>query len=54
VAFNNFFEKRAKYPRFKSKHGTQSLQYPQNVKVFDDYLQIPKIGDVKAPSEGYC
>ncbi|MDJ0599571.1 MAG: RNA-guided endonuclease TnpB family protein [Crocosphaera sp.] len=56
VAFNNFFEKRAKYPRFKSKHGRQSIQYPQNVKVFDDYLQIPKIGDVKAvihrPIEG--
>ncbi len=48
VAFNNFFEKRAKYPRFKSKHGKQSIQYPQNVKVFDNYLQIPKIGDVKA------
>ncbi len=48
VAFNNFFEKRAKYPRFKSKHGRQSLQYPQNVKVFDNYLKIPKVGDVKA------
>ncbi len=48
VAFNNFFDKRAKYPRFKSKHGRQSIQYPQNVKVFDDYLIIPKIGDVKA------
>ncbi len=56
VAFNNFFEKRAKYPRFKSKQGKQSIQYPQNVKVFDDYLTIPKIGDVKAvihrPIEG--
>jgi putative transposase len=56
VAFNNFFEKRAKYPRFKSKHGKQSIQYPQNVKVFDNYLTIPKIGDVKAvihrPLEG--
>lgn len=48
VAFNKFFERRAKYPRFKSKHGRQSIQYPQNVKVFDNYLKIPKIGDVKA------
>ncbi len=48
VAFNNFFERRAKYPRFKSKHGRQSIQYPQNVKVFNNYLKIPKIGDVKA------
>lgn len=56
VAFNNFFEKQTKYPRFKSKHSRQSIQYPQNVKVFDDYLQIPKVGDVKAvihrPIEG--
>jgi putative transposase len=48
VAFNNFFEKRAKYPRFKSKHGKQSIQYPQNVKVADTYLSLPKIGDVSA------
>lgn len=48
VAFNNFFEKRARYPRFKSKHGRQSLQYPQNVKVLKDALIIPKIGEVEA------
>jgi putative transposase len=48
VAFNNFFEKRASYPKFKSKHGRQSIQYPQNVKVLKDCLSIPKIGEVKA------
>ena len=48
VAFNNFFERRAKYPRFKSKHGKQSIQYPQNVKRVDDSLRLPMIGDVKA------
>jgi putative transposase len=32
-AFINFFDGRAKYPNFKSKHGRQSVQYPQNVKV---------------------
>ena len=48
VAFNNFFERRARYPRFKSKHGKQSIQYPQNVKRIDDCLRLPKIGDVKA------
>jgi len=56
VAFNNFFEKRTKYPRFKSKHGKQSIQYPQNVKVADSHLTLPKIGDVTAiihrPIEG--
>ncbi|WP_041740739.1 RNA-guided endonuclease InsQ/TnpB family protein [Calothrix sp. PCC 6303] len=48
VGFNNFFEKRAKYPRFKSKHSKQSIQYPQNVKIADDYLSLPKIGNVSA------
>ncbi len=48
VAFNNFFERRAKYPRFKSKHGKQSIQYPQNVKRVDNCLKIPMIGEVKA------
>ena len=48
VAFNNFFERRAKYPRFKSKHGKQSIQYPQNVIQIENSLRLPKIGDVKA------
>ena len=48
VAFNNFFERRAKYPRFKSKHGKQSIQYPQNVERIGNCLRLPKIGDVKA------
>lgn len=55
-AFNNFFERRARYPRFKSKHGKQSIQYPQNVKILNNRLKIPKIGEVKAvihrPVEG--
>jgi len=56
VAFNNFFERRAKYPKFKSKHDKQSIQYPQNVKVLKSFISLPKIGDVKAvihrPVEG--
>ena len=56
VAFNNFFERRAGYPSFKSKHGKQSIQYPQNVKVLDGCLKLPMIGEVKAvihrPIEG--
>ena len=39
-AFVNFFEKRAKRPRFKSKHtGRQSFQCPQHCKVL-----FPEIG----------
>lgn len=48
-SFVNFFEKRAKYPKFKSKHDRQSIQYPQGVKVVDGCkLYLPKIGHVKA------
>ncbi|MGI0480506.1 RNA-guided endonuclease InsQ/TnpB family protein [Geminocystis sp. CENA526] len=56
VAFNNFFEKRAKYPNFKKKQGKQSLQYPSNVSIKDDCLNVPKIGLIYAkihrPIEG--
>ena len=48
IAFKNFFEKRGGYPRFKSKYGKQSLQYPQNVKILANGLHLPKIGEVKA------
>jgi putative transposase len=47
-AFINFFEGRASFPNFKSKHDKQSIQYPQNVKLLPDALKIPKIGDLKA------
>lgn len=55
-AYLNFFEGRANFPRFKSKHHRQSIQYPQNVTVVGDCLKVPKIGEVKAvfhrPIEG--
>nr|MDJ0731554.1 RNA-guided endonuclease TnpB family protein [Crocosphaera sp.] len=44
TAYKNFFDKRAKLPRFKSKHGRQSISYPANVKFEGDYLKLPKIG----------
>src|SRR4028118_2185302 len=47
-AFINFFEGRTEYPNFKSKHGKQSIQYPQHVKLLDNAIKIPKIGEVKA------
>ncbi|MEH1769875.1 RNA-guided endonuclease InsQ/TnpB family protein [Nostoc sp.] len=49
TAYKNFFEKRAGFPKFKSKHGKQSIQYPQNVKVVDGNVKLPgNIGVVKA------
>jgi len=48
-AFVNFFERRAAYPTFKSKHGKQTIQYPQGVKIIEGRkLFLPKIGHVKA------
>jgi putative transposase len=48
-AYQNFFEGRAKYPRFKSKHHRQSIQYPQKVKQVDETLKFPgNLGSVKA------
>jgi len=47
-AFINFFEKRAKYPRFKSKHRKQSVGFPQSVRIEGDYIYLPKIKLVKA------
>ncbi len=47
-AYTNFFAGRAKHPRFKSKYGKQSIQYPQNVAIKGEFLSIPKIGEIKA------
>ena len=50
-AFNAFFRKQNRFPKFKSKNnGHQSFQYPQNVKVLfeENKIKLPKIGKVKA------
>lgn len=50
-AYDNFFAKRAKYPRFKSKHNyTQSYRSQcvnNNIRVVGNRIQLPKIGRVK-------
>ncbi len=49
TAYKNFFEKRAGFPKFKSRHSKQSVQYPQNVKIVDGSVKLPgNIGIVKA------
>ena len=57
TAYKNFFDKRAGFPKFKSKHGKQSIQYPQNVKIVKGNVKLPgNIGIIKAkihrPIEG--
>ena len=56
-AFKAFFEKRARYPRLKSrKRSPHAFRIPQNVTVVDGKVSIPKVGLVKArihrPMEG--
>lgn len=48
-AYKNFFDGRARYPRFKSRRHKQSIRYPQRVKVNYAFRQIylPKVGWVK-------
>jgi putative transposase len=46
TAYKNFFDKRAGYPSFKSKHGRQSISYPQNVKLSDNIIKLPIIGEI--------
>ena len=41
TAYKNFFDKRAGFPKFKSQHGKQSIQYPQNVKIVDGNVKLP-------------
>ncbi|MGK7944736.1 MAG: RNA-guided endonuclease InsQ/TnpB family protein [Microcystaceae cyanobacterium] len=47
TAYKSFFDQRARFPRFKSKHGRQSITYPQGKGFEGDYLKLDqKIGQV--------
>jgi len=45
-AFLNFFEKRAKFPKFKKKGNKQSVRFPQGIKLDGEYLTLPKLKKV--------
>lgn len=47
-AYENFFKKRARFPKFKKKHSRQSIRYPQRFKIDGTHIYLPKIGWVKA------
>lgn len=47
-AFLNFFERRARYPRFKRRQDAQAVQFPQAVKVIGSRVSLPKVGKIKA------
>lgn len=47
-ALKNFFQKRARFPKFKSKHKKQSIRYPESCSIKGRGLKLPKLGIVKA------
>ena len=53
-AFSNFFSKRAKYPKFKSrKKGIGSFTFTGTVKVFNNMIQLPRLGKLGLKEKGY-
>jgi putative transposase len=47
-AFVNFFDKRARFPKFKTKRNSPpSFRFPEDVRVVKDQVILPKIGAVK-------
>jgi putative transposase len=55
-AFQNYFGKRAKYPKYKNKSAAQSVHYPQRFNISASKVYAPKVGEIKAvlhrPLEG--
>ncbi|GAI27004.1 unnamed protein product, partial [marine sediment metagenome] len=53
-AYKNFFEGRAKYPKFRSrKRGIGSFRLTGSIAVFHDSVQLPRIGRVRLKEKGY-
>ena len=49
--FQNFFDKRARYPRYKSKRARQRIRYPQPkeswIRLEGKRIYLPKVGEVR-------
>lgn len=43
TAFNNFFKKRTRYPKFKSKHGKQSSYHCTSIDYGSNWIKISKL-----------
>ena len=53
-AFINFFEKRGKFPKFKSKkNGIGGFRLTGTIKVEDSHVQLPRLGRLKLKEKGY-
>ena len=42
-AYTAFFNRGAGFPKFKNKHGKQSMQFPQGVRLEEGFIFIPKL-----------
>jgi putative transposase len=47
TAYNNFFNKRTQFPKFKKKSNRQSFRVPQDFSIHDNLLDIPKCKSIK-------
>ena len=49
--FVNFFQKRARHPRFKSKHNNhqsyRTINRSNNIRIVGNYIKLPKLGYIK-------
>lgn len=53
-AFINFFEKRGKFPKFKSKkNGIGGFRLTGTIKVEDGHVQLPRLGRLRLKEHGY-
>jgi|LGVD01.1.fsa_nt_gb putative transposase len=55
-AYTNFFEHRARYPRFKTKKGKrskQSFRLTGVIRVFTDSIQLPRLGILRLKEHNY-
>jgi putative transposase len=53
-AYRNFFEGRAKYPKFKSrKRGIGSFRLTGSIRVFENAIQIPRVGRIRLKEHSY-
>lgn len=55
-AYDRFFDpkQRARYPRFKSRHGKQSSYHCMGISVGADWIKVPKLTQIKAKIHRFC
>jgi transposase len=54
TAFRNFFQGRARFPKFKSrKHGVGSFTLTMPIHVNDDRIRLPRLGWIRLKEHGY-